>query len=99
TIRMRMAPGVGLTKGGRSPTVVRPTPGGAFSPGGQTSVWRSERLGAASDSLSQEGSALAWPTPHRLPDEVVHEVPSKHRSRHRCCEGRVQHRHRLSDRS
>ena len=33
------------------------------------------------------------------PDEVVHEVPSEQRSRHRCGEGRVQHRHRLSDRN
>jgi CRP-like cAMP-binding protein len=62
-------------------------------------VWRSERLGAASDSSSREGSALAWPTHHRLPDEVVHEVPSEQRSRHRRREGRVLHRHRLSDRS
>src|SRR5437016_1412592 len=62
-------------------------------------VWRSERLGAASDSSSQEGSALAWPTHHRLPDEVVHEIPSDQSPCHRGCEGRVQHRHRLSGRS
>src|SRR5437588_853201 len=37
---------------------------------------RFARLRAASDSSSPEGSALAWPPHHRLPDEVVHEVPS-----------------------
>ena len=62
-------------------------------------MWRSERLGAASDSSPTEGSALAWPTHHRLPDEVVHEVPSHQRSRHCRREGGVFHRHRLSDRS
>jgi hypothetical protein len=31
-----MAPGDGVTEGGRSPTEVSPSPGGAFSPGGRT---------------------------------------------------------------
>src|SRR5438034_8885187 len=53
----------------------------------------------ASDSSSREGSALAWPTYHRLPDEVVHEVPSEQCHCHRRREGRVFHRDRLSDRS
>src|ERR1700680_2800251 len=56
-------------------------------------------LGAASDSSSLEGSALAWPTHHRLPDEVVHEVPSDQWPCHRGREGRVFHRQRVSDRS
>jgi hypothetical protein len=34
-----------------------------------------ERLGAASDSSSRKGSAVAWPTHHRLQDEVVYEIP------------------------
>ena len=91
-----MAPGL-LTKGGRSPTVVR-RPRRRVFPRGTGAFWRSEWSGAASDSSSREGSALAWPTHHRLPDEVVHEVPSEPWSGHRCGEGRVQHRHRLSDR-
>jgi hypothetical protein len=39
-------------------------------PTGADAVWRSERLGRVSDSSSLEGSALAWPTYHRPPDEV-----------------------------
>jgi len=42
---------------------------------------------------------LLRPTHHRFPDEVVHEVPSDQCAFHRCREGRIQHRYRLSDRS
>jgi hypothetical protein len=58
TIKMRMARGGRLTEGGRSPTEVRLPSGGRVFPREQTVVvWRSERLGAASDSSSREGSA------------------------------------------
>src|SRR3954468_22561176 len=49
--------------------------------------------------LARKESALAWPTHHRLPDEVVYEVPSEQRPGHRCREGWVFHCQRLPDRS
>src|SRR4029077_931788 len=49
-------PGDGVPEGGRSPTEVSPSPAARFPQAGQH-VWRSERLGAASDSSSSEGSA------------------------------------------
>jgi hypothetical protein len=49
-------------------------------------------LGAASDSfLQRRDQQLAWPTYHRLPDEVVDEVPSEQGPGDRRREGRVFH--------
>jgi hypothetical protein len=61
--------------------VSQATPGERVFPGINV-VWRPERPGAASDSSTREGSELAWPTHHRPPDEVVHEVPSDPTARH-----------------
>ena len=96
TSRMRMAPG--SADGGPALPEVSRSPAVRF-PQGADAVWRSERLGRACDSSSLEGSALAWPTYHRLPDEVVHEVPSEQFPSRRSREGWVFHRDRLSDRS
>src|SRR5215467_16382724 len=96
-------PGGGLTEGGRSPTEVSPLSRRVFPQDlhrgikQRRSGGRSGR-GSALRFFTTEGSQLAWPARHRLPDEVVHEVPSDRCPRRRRCEGRVQPSHRLSDR-
>ena len=80
-----MAPGI--SDGVPTLPEVRRSPATRF-PQGADAVWRSERSGAAI-ILLRGGQPLAWPTHHRLPDEVVHEVPSDQRPCHRRREGWV----------
>jgi hypothetical protein len=84
-IRMRMR------RGWARPIAVRPSRRARFSRGSlgkrNSVVTRSERLGAASDFSSLEGSALAWPTHHRMAPAIAD----------RGCERRVFHRLRVSN--